>query len=348
MGQTVDDVRVDFDGIAAVFDGGDAWVEFAPDRPVELALYDAMTGALLAANEAAMPDDIGDGVYPTVAGGALLLRWQPDDDVLRRWLDVVASQMRARDWTGLLHAAPRVLDLDLTPPDPGLTVFASYDMPPDLELCESAAQWAIRNGGPDVYLNSGMLLADRPGELGRHLYLAVTGTYTISAMCVSERPGPSSSIGLVGDGQASYQVYDPRLTPFTQVGAAREALLAAVGHTRWAGAMLISGYSYSWQTLNKTVGQKWVSPSWTGGRNNPVWSSYVPDAFGMQLLTSDHLGRTRDLSGWAVSEAGPDRYLVEALELGEWFGPAGPSAEVVAAARADFGPAIAPADLPER
>jgi hypothetical protein len=68
----------------------------------------------------------------------------------------------------------------------------------------------------------------------------------------------------------------------------------------------------------------------------------------MQVLTGEHLGRIADLSGWAVSEAAPDRYLVEAPDLADWFGPAGPSATVVAAARASFGQAILPAGTPER
>jgi hypothetical protein len=280
------EVRADFDGIWALFDGGGAWVEFAPDRPVEPALFDVMTDALMAANAADMPDDIATGVSATVAG-------------------------------------------------------------PDLALCESVARWAQRSGGPDVYLISGVVLLDRTGELGRHLKLALH-TGMACATCVSTQAGPSSWVTLVPNGQASYQVHDPSLAPLTQADRAREALLVDCARTRWAAVMLADRNAFAWNTLNTAVGQTWASPSWTSARNNHVWSGYVPDAFGMQLLTADHLDRVADLSNWSVTEVASARHLVQALDLADWFGPSGPSAEVVARARADFGPAIAPADLPER
>ncbi len=57
----------------------------------------------------------------------------------------------------------------------------------------------------------------------------------------------------------------------------------------------------------------------------------------MQVLTSDHLHRAADLSGWSVIEVAPDRFLVEARDLRPWFAADEPDPDVLAAARDDFG-----------
>lgn len=353
-----DDVRIDFDGIAAAWQdrgGDDVWIEFAPGRRAEPGLFGAMDRAVRAANEALSPDDFGTAVVGTVAGGAVKLKWPPGPEALREWLGVFAGQMLAAGWSGSLHAAPGV-----RPPawltrmlEPRLTVYVSYDVaPPDglgPDLCETAAQWAQRNGGPDAYLlSSALTLPDRTGELGRHLHLALSGRASTAATCVSAQPGPLSRVSLAADGRASYQVYDPRFAPLALMDRAREALLAAAGQTRVAVVALTKRESSTWATLAKTLGQTTPAPSWATARNNPLWSRYVPDAFGLQLLTEEHLNRTADLTGWTVAEAAPGRYLVEAPDPAEWFGPAGPSAQVVAAARVAFGDAVIPADLPQQ
>ena len=60
-------------------------------------------------------------------------------------------------------------------------------------------------------------------------------------------------------------------------------------------------------------------------RHPHLWSSYVPDAFGVQLLTGRHLARARDLSRWQVREVAEDRWLVTARGLAEWLRPTDPA-----------------------
>jgi hypothetical protein len=344
-------IRIDSDAVVESWrdNDGEVWVEFAPDRPAEPALFDTMLRALMAANEELSPDDFGTGVFGSVAGGVLLLKFPPREQVLRDWLDAFARQMRVEAWSGAVRPAPG----DRTPDwishlhEPILTMYVSYDVPsigiglPD--LCEKATRWALHNGGPDAYLlGFGHPQLDHTGELGRHLYLALPAT----VMCISDLPGLLSWFSLAPDGHASYQVYDPRRAALALADRARAALLVDCERTRWAGTVLNDQHSYAWNTLTRTPGLK--APPWAPARNNPAWRRCVPDVCGMQLLTDEHLSRTTSLSGWTVTEPAPGHYLVEAPDLAAWFGPSGPSADVLAAARADFGRVIAPADLPER
>ncbi len=94
-----------------------------------------------------------------------------------------------------------------------------------------------------------------------------------------------------------------------------------------------------------------VSRTTTGiwNLNRHLWSSFVPDAFGIQLLTSEHLRRANDLTDWTVEEVAPDRWIVRSRDLAAWFRVPGGSAlrhgrfpdqQVRAKARQDFGEMI--------
>ena len=84
-------------------------------------------------------------------------------------------------------------------------------------------------------------------------------------------------------------------------------------------------------------------------RNRHLWASFVPDAFGIQVLTTEHLQRAHDLTSWTVDEIDPNRWIVRARDLTSWFAvPDGislaqerfPSPAVRAQARDDFGAMI--------
>jgi hypothetical protein len=74
--------------------------------------------------------------------------------------------------------------------------------------------------------------------------------------------------------------------------------------------------------------------------NRHLWDRTVLDAHGVQLLTTAHLERANDLSGWDVEEVGQDRYLVQAVDLHPWFAADAPDPQVLAQARSDFGDMI--------
>lgn len=84
-------------------------------------------------------------------------------------------------------------------------------------------------------------------------------------------------------------------------------------------------------------------------RHPHLWSAYVPDAFGVQLLTGRHLAQAHDLSRWQVREVAEDRWLVEARDLAAWFRPTDreavrsrqfPEPALRSSARDDFGSMI--------
>ena len=351
-----DGIRVDFDGIAEeARKGGEVQIEFTPDRPAGRELFDAMSQALEAANEALSSDDFGSGLISTVAGCGTTLRYPSTEQALRDWLRVFTRRLWAEGWGGSLQLTPAVFP----PPwlrtlrQPILTVFASYDVAAGdvvgLRLCEAVTAWARSHGGPDEYLvNSGLTMPDRTGDLSLHVRRALSHGSLSSAICTSAQPGPMSRISFAADGRAAHQVYAPETTPMDLVGAVRELLLVDCEATRWAAVAATTRPSHAWTTLNKVRGQPSPQAGWVAGFNNPAWSMHVPDAFGMQLLTSEHLSRVTDLSGWSVTEVAPGRHLVEAPDLGDWTSFDGPQPDTLAAARTDFGRAIDPTELTTR
>jgi hypothetical protein len=97
----------------------------------------------------------------------------------------------------------------------------------------------------------------------------------------------------------------------------------------------------SWNSLPN--GGSWVL-------NRRLWTSRVLDVRGIQLLTSRHLERATDLSGWEVTKVTDEGWLVCARDLRDWYQTPDaaawgqgrfPSPDVMAQARHDFGEMIA-------
>lgn len=85
--------------------------------------------------------------------------------------------------------------------------------------------------------------------------------------------------------------------------------------------------------------------------HRPLLSSYVPDAFAVQILTDAHLERAHDLGDWEIEEVLPGRHLVIARDLAPWlvtpaphpeneYRLSPPPAQLIDKARADFGDMI--------
>lgn len=86
-----------------------------------------------------------------------------------------------------------------------------------------------------------------------------------------------------------------------------------------------------------------------------LWSTYLPDAYAVQVVTDEHLAKAHDLSAWHVETVAPGRHLVRAKDLQPWFnldanlGPYDPETrsmrqfpadDVLDQARHDFGDMI--------
>lgn len=83
-------------------------------------------------------------------------------------------------------------------------------------------------------------------------------------------------------------------------------------------------------------------------------AEYVPDAFGWQILTGQHLAKLAHREHWDIAEVVPDRYLVAARDLEIWYPPGtDPEAEdaarfhALARAREDFHDVILWTNPPE-
>jgi hypothetical protein len=75
-------------------------------------------------------------------------------------------------------------------------------------------------------------------------------------------------------------------------------------------------------------------------RYRRLWDQYVPDAHGIQILTTAHLSRLGPLPAWDVRPLAGGGHLVQARDLEPWFAAAEPDPQVVAAARVDFAGAL--------
>lgn len=61
------------------------------------------------------------------------------------------------------------------------------------------------------------------------------------------------------------------------------------------------------------------NPYFDMGFARDSWSSLVPDAFPVLLVTSQHLSNAGDLRNWRLEELGADRYLLSVHEPATWF-----------------------------
>lgn len=68
--------------------------------------------------------------------------------------------------------------------------------------------------------------------------------------------------------------------------------------------------------------------------------SRVPDVYGIQLLSDQHLAGGPDLTGWEVDQVSEGMHLVSASDLGAWFDREGPDEATLERARRAFAPLI--------
>jgi hypothetical protein len=113
---------------------------------------------------------------------------------------------------------------------------------------------------------------------------------------------------------------------------------------RHAGALDVAWVHHG-SPLDPSAG---AQPLWSTTPH--VWTTYVADAYGIQLLTDDHLAKARDLSRWQVTSPAPGRWLVVAKDLERWFtdGRSEVEQEILDQARADFGGMILDPDVLSR
>jgi hypothetical protein len=81
---------------------------------------------------------------------------------------------------------------------------------------------------------------------------------------------------------------------------------------------------YATVRVTRTNTHRWVTDAEIATRWNfkirQLWSQYVADPNGIQILTDAHLDKARDLTTrWDVTPVCPGRWLVQAKDLSPWF-----------------------------
>lgn len=117
-------------------------------------------------------------------------------------------------------------------------------------------------------------------------------------------------------GRVSTQVCDPTLDWSTRLDEVRQPLT-------WSAPQTDYGYiqhAHGGGIVLKDTGHSWPHVDEARVRyNRPLLASFVPDAFGIQLLTDAHLERAHDLTNWDITPLANRRHLVSARDIEPWF-----------------------------
>lgn len=339
-------------------------LEFVTEHPRRLELVQIMTPALLAVNEQVQGAS-GAEVSVTVNGASLVLNAIFSLDAPAAWATAYGSRLEADGLSGVLRLAqpnglprsfydfkgPRIAAFAAChevfiehPATPLLDRPLGFAQTPQATWFEYAAEWAS-DGPGDVYVgNSGNHEPAPKDNRAEYLYDATAVATAATITRVAPSLGGAARVVVSSNGQAVYESYGPADDGAARIARAREALLANKSTTRLAFVATLPRYATGWASREQGSPRPPFADAHLLRRNTGLWSQYVPDVHGIQLLAGSHMDRISDLSQWAVTDVGEDRHLVEAHDLFEWFSPGGPSAAVLARGRADFGSAILSAD----
>ncbi|MFD9686802.1 hypothetical protein ACFWXO_13705 [Kitasatospora sp. NPDC059088] len=312
------------------------------------ALVAAVDEASEAANAApAGPTMWGQGAFLTIDGAGLSLKdyWGPDS--LTSWLTTFTDALHRQGYSGLVRATPVV-----RPPrwlrhqyEPRATAFVALQEP--LTRAAAAERWArlatgwARPHGGDTCLAAGAILQhDTSPDVADHLAAGLLVNGNAALTMVDPTAPRAARARAEQDGMATYQAYAPAITWHSHIERIRQAILADAEHTRLAYVAMTPTWAFGWEDRGRDLPPLPAVPAHALRGNTPLWGRKVPDAHGIQLLSSAHLDQASDLSDWQITEVHKDRFLVEAPDPAAWFGPGGPAAAVIEQARADFGQLI--------
>lgn len=172
-----------------------------------------------------------------------------------------------------------------------------------------ATEW-IATDAEDSFETQGLDHAQSMTEMG----LAASSLQLESALF---KPLRYRTASLQPHGSLAVRVVDPDLSWSERVALAREILTWPPPRSDYGYVRLFTGAS----TL-KDDGDTWPHIHEAQVRyNRPLLTCFVPDAFGLQLLTDAHLERANDLSAWDITPLGGGRHIVAARDLEAWYRP---------------------------
>lgn len=294
----------------------------------------------------------------TTAGGAIgLMNAAGIDGEVQTCLRELAERLTLRGWAGQIRGAlpvhppdwatsvdtvgpaiglfVRFIPADPNDPDPRHETLTHHDRNTVRDLTE---RWAAQPA-TSTYLTRSTFTDVAPSQgLGEELFRAV------------ERHGRA---------QLQWVDDEHRTTTTIDIGYGTSAILAIASRTM------------TWRTRLDTLTQilRDVGPhlevglidtvdpmvvSWTDIRAMPdpgsdqvnsiddidVAREHIPDAYGLQVLTSTHLAKAHDLSAWTITDLGNERHLVQHPDPAAWFAHRSPEPQILAEARHDFGDLI--------
>lgn len=207
-------------------------------------------------------------------------------------------------------------------------------------LCEDAVSWAAFPGGALLFSEGRSQLLMQRDDVAEHLARAVRRTAAAGVTCVRKSPLLVRRVQLSAWGQLTCQLEAPDQTWHARLDELRAHLVKHADRLDLAVIRLSANWAVDWTDLaGSTPPLPYVSEGQV--RNNrQLWDQHTPDAYGLQVLTEQHLARVDNLDGWEVSAVAPGRFLVQARDLAAWYAGTEPEPGVLDRARRDFGAAI--------
>lgn len=297
---------------------------------------------------------------------------------LERWLADLAHRLAAAGFTGALRGATSVSYPDWfytwDPDDPNRvrtdlevdrwirvrpTAFFAWTMDPDRErpvelpdstwqvlpkdtaaVVDAALRWT-RPAGDHAVLRRELFRTALSDEeaLRRGLFDAIVEQASAGVCRWSEPDRTAREVVFESTNLSVVQaLHDPRPRTF-QVSEVRDVLID-LAETSQIAFVRQSGSVLSWISMDQ------VEPLPNGLVGSEVFFArhlldrFAADAHGIQVLTTTHLERARNLDGWMITDLGNDRHLVEASDLAPWYDGDSPDVDVLTNARRDFGPML--------
>lgn len=345
----------------------DLFVEFIPKRPNEACLTEA-DQATAQANQAAADrgwGEIVDGEPPSRSprGALVRLKRPSDTTAIQYWLETYAGALSAMGQQGRLITPRRTKYPEwgrtserqpaaflFFPTDPSTYTDDFDDASPgrwsvaaDLTklTIEAAARWVPLNDGYVTMIKLGAFRFPTSTEAIPSLLRAGLDTETSAgAQALVEKTQRLKGAGFFPPNGLMLQSMDEERSNSDLLAeriAAATTLAPHLSVAFFAQAAAVS--------ITGTLAMESLQPRPLQSRSFWVWhsllhASRVWDAFGVQILTGQHLEHAHDLSDWIVTEVAPDRYLVQTHDLAAWYADIAPPPELHQKARADFGEMI--------
>ena len=302
----------------------------------------------------------GESVEPSPFGPMVILDLIGMVEDTNGWLAAFAGHLEAGGWSGSIEPAPRTglprcLQRDLA--EPRMTAFLAFRhseplstraggqwrrrgwaVDPDTTdaLCRDLIDWGSFEGA-ETYLSQGRseVRLDDP-DVQELLVWTAHQAGRCGVTYARSSPLAVRSAQLSSRGQVTVQIEDEQLDWQARLDKLTRMLTRQPTKIDLAFIRLSPYWALSWIALGNGSLPLACIDEVDVRNNRHLWNRYIPDAHGIQVLTEEHLSRTRALDDWDVRLLGPDRYLVRAKDLAAWYAGRRPDPDVLTSARMDF------------